>query len=124
MRRLSFHLGLILACLACTPALAATYPVAGLWGDVPGAPPGPVDCSGKRVIAFNGDQRTDSGGGVPGYHLKSITPLGAHQWRVVDDFTTGQIRNGTVSYTLRQADADHLDMDLQRGGTLTLRKCK
>ena len=120
MRRLA----LILACLASTPALAAGYPVAGRWGDVPNAPPGPADCSGKRVIAFNGDRRTDSGGGVPSYRLKSITPLGTHQWRVVDTFTNGQIRNGTVSHTLRQPDAEHLEMDLQRGGTLKLRKCK
>lgn len=117
-------LAITLACLACGPALADNYPVSGRWGQVSNASPGPVDCGGKRVIEFNGDQRTDSGGGAPGYRNKSVTTSSAGQWHVIDYFTTGQIRNGTVSYTLRQADTDHLEMDLQRGGALKLRKCK
>lgn len=115
---------LVLVCLACGPALAQSYPVSGRWGVVSGTTEGPVDCGGKRVIAFNGAQRSDSNGGVPGYRIKSATANGSREWRVVDQFTTGQIRNGSMSYTLRQADADHLELDMQRGGALKLQRCK
>lgn len=117
-------LAVIVFCLACVPALAAGYPVSGRWGQDSGSAPGPVDCSGKRVIEFKGDQRTDSGGGVPGYRIKSIEPSGPKRWRVVDYFTSGQIRNGTVSFTLHETDADHIELDLQKGGQLKLRRCK
>ena len=55
---------LILVLLAAafgTPALADTYPVAGRWGLSAWSDKGAIDCKGKRVIAFNGNQRTDSG---------------------------------------------------------------
>ena len=42
---------------------------------------------------------------------------------MVDVFTTGQISNGSVSYTLRQVDADHIEMQ-QQGGTIKLQRCK
>lgn len=104
------------------PAQAATYPVSGNWGV--GAPPtkGAVDCSKLRVIGFNGNQRTDSKGGVPTYRNVSVTTSGA-TYRVVDEFTTGQISSAHVNFTLRQIDADHLEMT-QSGGTLKLQRCK
>src|SRR5262252_5882484 len=108
-------IAVVLITLACAPALADSYPVTGRWGEMSSGPPGPVDCGSKHVIDFKGSERTDNRGGVPAYRNKSITALGSKQWRVVDYFTSGQIRNGTVSYTLRLADADHLEMDLQRG---------
>ena len=92
----------MLALLAlAAPALAAdgAYPVSGRWGQSSGADKGAVDCSRLRVIAFNGDTRTDSKGGVPAYRIKSITTAGPSQYRIVDQFTTGQIRNGSTSYT-------------------------
>jgi hypothetical protein len=105
-----------------SPALAGTYPVSGKWGA--GAPPSKdaVDCSKLRVIGFNGDQRTDSKGGVPAYRNVSVTREGGG-YRVVDQFTTGQISNARVSYTLRQVDTTHVDMT-QSGSTLKLQKCK
>ncbi len=114
----------VLVCFACGPALADDYPVSGRWGVVSGGGDGPIDCSGKRVIEFNGVQRSDSKGGVPGYRIKSVTANGQNEWRVTDQFTTGQIRNGSMSYTLRQTDADHLEMNMQRGGALKLQRCK
>ncbi len=113
---------MLLAALAA-PAYAAVYPVSGKWGQSSTSDKGPVDCSKLRVIAFNGDTRTDSGGSVPAYRNKSVTATGS-TFRIVDEFTTGQIRNGTVSYTLRQIDADHIEMNLQSGGSLKLRRCK
>jgi hypothetical protein len=110
-------LAITLACLACGPALAGDYPVSGKWGQSSSAEKGPIDCGNKRVIEFNGEQRTDSGGGVPGYRNKSVTPSAPSRYRVVDTFTTGQIRNGSVSYTLHQVDADHIELTMQPGGS-------
>ena len=67
---------MLLAALAA-PALADTYPVSDRWGQSTSSAKGAIDCSGKRVINFQGDQRTDSKGGVPAYRNKSVTPAGA-----------------------------------------------
>jgi hypothetical protein len=105
-----------------SPALAESYPVSGKWGA--GAPPSKdaVDCTKLRVIGFNGDTRTDSKGGVPAYRNVSVTRADGG-YRVVDQFTTGQISNARVTFTLRPVDATHLEMT-QAGSTLKLQKCK
>ena len=109
-----------LAALA-TPALADFYPVQGRWGA--GQPSKqPVDCSNLRVIAFNGDQRTDSRGGVPAYRNVSVTASSGGS-RVVDEFNTGQIR-ARATFTLRQVDSNNIEMNLQPGGLLKLQRCK
>jgi hypothetical protein len=113
----------ILLALAA-PALAATYPVSGKWGASTSSEKGPIDCSKLRVIDFKGDQRTDSKGGVPAYRNKSVTPEGASSYRVVDEFTTGQISNARMNFTLSQRDADHIEMNMQPGGLLKLQRCK
>jgi hypothetical protein len=115
---------ILLALGLATPALADDYPVSGRWGQVTSASKGPISCTGKRVIAFSGNQRTDSKGGVPSYRNKSVTGDGVSRWRVIDIFTTGQISNGAMSYTLVQTDADHLDMVQQKGGTIKLQRCQ
>jgi hypothetical protein len=107
-----------------TPALAATYPVSGKWGQSASTEKNAVDCSKLRVIAFKGDQRTDSQGGVPAYRNRSVTAAGAGQFSVTDEFTTGQIANAKANYTLRIVDGDTLEMKLEKGGTVRLRKCK
>jgi hypothetical protein len=117
-------LSLSLALFGSAAAYAAGYPVSGKWGQTSSSEKGPVDCSKLRVIAFNGDTRTDSKGGVPAYRLKTITAEGPSAHRIIDEFTTGQIRNGNMSFTLRQIDADHVEMQLQQGGTLKLQRCK
>jgi hypothetical protein len=114
-------LGLVLSGSAA--AYAADYPVSGKWGQSNSSEKGPIDCSRLRVISFNGNQRTDSNGGVPAYRLKSISADGT-RFRVIDEFTTGQIANARMSYTLSQIDADHIEMNLQQGGSLKLQRCK
>ncbi len=117
----------IAACAApafIAPALADSYPVSGGWGQSSSAEKGPIDCSKLRVIAFNGNQRTDSNGGVPAYRNRTVRNVGLKEYRVIDEFTTGQISAAHVEYTLRQPDADHLELAMQKGGTLKLRKCK
>ena len=107
------------------PALAAgDYPVSGAWGQSASSAKGAIDCGNTRVIDFKGDTRTDSKGGVPAYRVKSITTEGSSRYRVVDEFTTGQIRNGSTSYTLHQVDDDHIELNMQRGGMLKLQRCK
>ena len=119
----SLILSVTLVAALCAPALAATYPVFGNWGQSTSSVPGAIDCAGKRVIGFNGDQRTDSHGGVPAYRNKSVTKAGSSTYRIEDIFTTGQISNAYSRYTLRQVDADHIVMQMQ-GTTLKLQRCK
>lgn len=76
------------------PVLAADYPVSGKWGVSSGSKPETIDCAGKRVIDFNGNQRTDSNGGAPAYRNRWVTQESSSSWRIVDEFTTGQISNG------------------------------
>ena len=109
---------------AAAPALADTYPVSGRFGVVPAFTDKPPDCNGKRVIAFNGDTRTDSKGGVPAYRNRSVQANGAAAWKVIDIFTTGQISNAQAVYTLRAVKDGQLEMNMQPGGMIRLQKCK
>lgn len=122
MKRLAFST-LVLTALA-TPAAAGNYPIDGKWGQSASTEKKPIDCSKLRVIAFNGNQRTDSQGGVPAYRNRTVESAGSGQYRVVDEFTTGQIGNAKANYTLRVVDADTVEMKLEKGGTVRLRKCK
>jgi hypothetical protein len=112
---------MLLSALAM-PALADNYPVTGRWGQSTSSAKGAIDCSGKRVITFNGNQRTDSNGGVPAYRNKSVTAAGS-DYRIVDVFTNGQVNNAQVVYTLRLVDTDHIAMSGQTG-TLKLQRCE
>jgi hypothetical protein len=104
--------------------LAGSYPVSGRWGVTESTEKGPVDCGKLRVISFNGDTRTDSGGGVPAYRNSSVTPRGTNEYDVIDIFTTGQISNAQAVYTLKKIDGDHIQLNMQQGGALKLRQCK
>ncbi len=120
--RKTIPLAILLTALAM-PALADSYPVDGQWGQSANSAKGVIDCSGKRVITFNGDQRTDSNGGVPAYRNKSVTAVGP-DYRIVDQFSNGQVNAANTSYTLRQVDDDHIVMQQQQGGTIKLQRCK
>ena len=109
---------LLLAALPA-PATADSYPVSGSWGQNTGSEPGAIDCSNKRVIAFNGNQRTDSGGAVHAFRNKSVTPTSPTSYRVVDWFSNGLVRNGTVQTDLRKIDGDHVQF-----GALKLQRCQ
>lgn len=117
-------LSAMLVSALAAPAWADSYPVSGRWGESQAPDKGAIDCSKLRVIAFNGEERTDSGGGVPAYRNVSVSPDGAAAFRVVDAFTTGQINNARVNYTLRRIDADRIELQQQFGGTLKLQRCK
>jgi hypothetical protein len=106
------------------PASAGTYPVSGRWGTPATTAKGAIDCSKLRVITFNGNQRTDSNGGVPAYRNRTVEKIDDARYRVVDVFTTGQISNAHIGYLLRKIDADHIEMVQHPGGTLKLQRCK
>jgi hypothetical protein len=108
------------AALSAAPAYAA-YPVSGRWTYDYSADKGPARECGPRHMEFRGERRFDTGGSVPDYRNVSVTRAGA-QYRVVDEFFTGQIR-GNVYYTLRPIDADHLELTLATGATILLRRC-
>jgi hypothetical protein len=112
----------LLAALAA-PALAdPTYPVSGKWGQSTSTKEGPVDCTNLRVVTFTGERRFDSGGSIRDFRAVSITPSGTST-QVSEEFRTGQV-NGRNTITLHQADADHLELAMQHGGTLKLRRCQ
>lgn len=113
-----------LAATSAMPALADAYPVSGRWGQSASTKKGPIECHSRRVVAFNGEQRTDSGGGVPAYRNVSVQTDGSDRWRIVDQFTTGQISAGKTTYTLEKIDEDHIVLSLQGGSTLRLQRCK
>lgn len=112
----------MLLCALATAALADDYPVSGSWGQSTSSAKGPISCGGKRVITFDGNQRTDSNGGVPAYRNKSVAG-GPRRYRVVDVFSNGQINNAQVVYTLSLVDADHIEMSGQTG-SLKLQRCQ
>lgn len=120
----SLALALLISTALAAPALADAYPVSGKWGQSNGSQKGPVDCSKLRVIRFFDGQRTDTGGGVPAYRNRTVRPDGPGRYRVEDVFTTGQISNAHVNYTLHQIDADHIELNMQKGGMLKLQKCQ
>ena len=116
-------LALAFATLA-SPAPAADYPISGRWGQSAGTSKGAIDCTGKRVVTFTGNQRTDSKGGVPAYRNKSVTRDGPSSYRVVDEFTTGQQSFAYANYSLRLIDDDHIALNMRPGGTIKLQRCK
>ena len=114
----SLILSAALAAALAAPACAGVYPVSGNWGQSASSAKGPIDCIGKRVIGFNGDQRTDSHGGVPAYRNRTVTTAGPSQFRIVD---LVQRVAGAAAADL--AVDDHIVMQMQ-GGTLKLQRCK
>jgi hypothetical protein len=115
----------VLTCALLAPqAQADTYPISGRWGVGTPSADGKIDCNGKRVITFSGNQRQDSKGGVPAFRNRTVTPQGTMRFRVVDEFTTGQISNAHANYTLHLIDDDRVEMQMQPGGMLTLQRCK
>lgn len=115
---------MLMAALAAQ-ASAATYPVSGRWGESADRTQGKIDCAGKRVIAFSGEQHTDTEGGVRDFRNRSVTADGPSQYRIVDEFSNGLISDGHISYTLRQIDADHIVLRFQSGGgSVKLQRCK
>ena len=104
-------------------AEAAPYPISGRWtyNDFAGA--GPARLCGMRYMEFRGEVRSDTGGSVPRYHNVSVTRTGATSFRLVDEFSTVQVR-GRASYNLRVIDQDHIELHFDQGNrTIRLRRC-
>ncbi|MGE0565095.1 MAG: hypothetical protein AB7O50_11340 [Pseudolabrys sp.] len=117
-------LAVLAVTLASVPTLADTYPVSGRWGESASTEKGAIECHGRRVIAFNGDQRTDNKGGVPAFRNVSVRKFDSG-YRITDVFTTGQISNANTTFTLRQTDADHIEIRFEPSGQiLKLQRCK
>jgi hypothetical protein len=110
------------ALLSSATAFAAGYPVSGTWTYDYSPEKGPAKECGSRRMEFAGDQRRDTGGGVPTYRNVSVTGAGTATFRIVDEFATGQI-NARLEYTLRLIDDDHLEIKLASGPTILLRRC-
>jgi large exoprotein involved in heme utilization and adhesion len=118
-------LSALLVSVLAAPAQAQVYPVQGKWGQSSNTKKGAIDCTdNKRIIEFIGNQRTDSNGGVPSYRNQSVRSDGSSTFRVVDEFSTGQISAGHTTYALRKIDADHIEMNMQDGSSLKLQRCK
>lgn len=115
-------LTVLAASLLATPAFALSYPVSGRYGLSSETKPGPIDCSGKRVIRFDGVRRFDSNGGVPEYRIFDIVQNGAANFRITEQFATAQI-NSRMKYTLRLVDSDRIELAMSPGGTLKLKRC-
>jgi hypothetical protein len=105
------------------PAFAITYPVSGRWGQSDETKPGPIDCTGRRVIQFDPYRRFDSNGGVPDYRIIDLIANGTTMFRITEEFHTGQI-NAQTRWELRILDPDRIQLALERDGTLTLKRCE
>ena len=113
-----------LACAGAVPAIAQAdnYPVSGKWTYENASGDGPAPDCGKRYMSFEGNQRRDTGGGVPAYRNFSVEQNGS-TYNIVDEFNTAQIQ-ARSSYTLRQVDNDHIELNRTPGGRVTLRRCQ
>ncbi len=110
------------AIVGAAPAFADSYPVSGKWSyDISGT--GPAKDCGPRYMSFDGDQRRDTGGGVPGYRNFSVTQTGTSSYDITDQFATGQI-NARSTYTLRILDKDRIELNLAAGPVIQLRRCE
>jgi len=118
----TFALVALITALLAETAAADSYPVAGRWGQDTSNDKAPINCTGKRVIDFQGDRRFDSDGGVPDYRAVRVERLGQTEFNVTEEFRTGQI-NGRNKIHLRRPDIDHVELGM-RGSTLKLRPCK
>jgi hypothetical protein len=119
--RLIFVL-VVTAFAAPNAAWAQSYPVSGKWTYENPQGEGPAKECGRRYMTFQGQQRFDTGGGVPSYRNVSVDNIGGGNYQIVDAFSTGQI-NARANYTLRLIDDDHLVIQIA-GETVRLRRCQ
>jgi hypothetical protein len=60
---------------------------------------------------------------VPSYRNQLVASESLSSYRIVDEFTTGQITAGHTSYILRKIDSDHIEMVME-SGAVKLQRCK
>jgi hypothetical protein len=107
--------------LAGLASAQSAYPVSGTWTYDNPSGDGPAKDCGQRYMTFQSPERFDTGGGVPNFRNVSVQDSGTDEYRIVDEFATGQIR-ARASYTLRILDDDHIVI-LAAGHTIRLRRC-
>jgi hypothetical protein len=128
LARITFHRTIwpVLAAVALTmsygEALAQGYPVSGKWTYENAAAAGPAQDCGKRFMDFQGARRFDKGGSVPDYRNLSAEQSGGNEYRLTDEFYTGQI-HGRTNYTLQKRDENHIELRMS-GKTIPLRRCE
>lgn len=124
MNRLCILMLSTVAFVFCAGAAAAdSYPVSGRWTYERASDPGRAKTCTGRIMEFRGEQRFDTGGGVPQYRNVSVNRASPTQFAVIDEFFNVQIR-GRVPYMLRVIDGDHIELHLERGGAvIPLRRC-
>src|ERR1700721_4736152 len=77
----------------CAGAAAADpYPVAGKWTYEHASDPGRAKTCTGRIMEFRGEQRFDTGGGVPQYRNVSVNKASQTEFAGIDEFFTVQIR--------------------------------
>jgi hypothetical protein len=103
-------------------AVAQSYPVTGKWTYEDTGGDGPAKECGTRYMDFQGERRFDTGGGVPDYRNRSVTQDG-DDYRLVDEFNTGQIRS-RLNYNIRRVDNDRIELKLPQGKSVPLRRCQ
>jgi len=116
-------IGFVAALLIAVPALAGTYPVSGRWTYDYSPAKGPAKQCGARRMEFRGERRFDTVGGVPDYRNISVTADGASRYRVVDEVFNGMVQHGHMEFSLRLIDNDHIELKLNSGGDILLRRC-
>ncbi len=121
-RMKKFITALLLASCVSAPAFALSYPVSGRYGESSETKPGPIDCTGKRVIRFEDQQRFDSRGGVPAYRMMQLLNEGNDAFTITEEFDTAQIR-ARYKYRLRLIDPDRIEIAPVAGAVLKLKRC-
>jgi hypothetical protein len=105
------------------PALADTYPVAGRFGVSAWSVKGAIHCTGRRTMTFTGNQRRDTGGGVPAFRNRSVTSLGGGRFAIVDEFATPQVHFAYTEYDLQIVDDERIALGLGSGQVIKLQRC-
>ena len=120
------NLTFAIAALAVTfaaPAHADVYPVSGRWTYENASAAGPATSCGSRYMEFSGQQRIDTGGGVPGYRNARVAMVNSQLFLLTDQFNNGQMR-GREEYSLSLIDEDHIQLRIKIGGkSILLRRC-
>jgi hypothetical protein len=118
-----FTLTAVAIIAATAAARAETFPVSGTWTYERANEAGAAKECGLRIMRFDGELRHDTGSGAPEYRNRSVAQTGTGTWRVVDDFYN-MLQRGRVAYTLRVVDNDHIELQFEMGGRVSLlRRC-
>ena len=77
----------------------------------------------QRGTEFTGNQRTDSNGGVPAFRNQSVVAESPSSFRIVDEFSTGQINAAHTTFIFRKVDPDHIELVME-SCAVKFQRCK